>query len=255
MIDQTHIYSYSQLSSFSECPFGFYLERIEKVPTVSNGFAEKGTLIHEILDEWAKGLLTKANMAEAYQQRYADAVVTAFPRMLTSKGYTEKAYQQGLKYLEEFDEFEGFEVLSAEEKFTTTLPMPDETERGFVGIVDLVLKDKKTNELIICDHKSKSLASFRKSEESMYRQQLMYSLFIFEKYHQWPDRLMFNLFNENVKREKPFSKEQYDQTMLWAMDCIRHIEDNTILDWMQTKEHDFFCDNLCSVRQECFQTK
>ena len=39
LISDGHVYSYSQLSSFDECPYGFYLQRIEKLEPQSNGFA------------------------------------------------------------------------------------------------------------------------------------------------------------------------------------------------------------------------
>jgi len=54
LLKTNHKYSYSQLSSFSECPFAYYLKHIEGVNEQSNGFAEQGSLIHDILDKWAK---------------------------------------------------------------------------------------------------------------------------------------------------------------------------------------------------------
>ena len=63
LMPEKHVYSYSQLSSFDECPYSFYLQRIEGVPeTVSNGFAERGSLVHDLLDQWAKKILTKEDM-------------------------------------------------------------------------------------------------------------------------------------------------------------------------------------------------
>ena len=152
-----HVYSYSQLSSFNECKFGFYLQRIEKVPTVSNGFSEQGTLIHDILEKWAKGELARDELETEYIRRYPEEVVTAFPRMLAARGYTEKTYDQGLMYFRFFDEFKGYKVVSAEEKFIIDLPIKDGSTRPFVGIVDLVLRDESTGGLVVCDHKSKSL--------------------------------------------------------------------------------------------------
>ena len=254
LMKDNHVYSYSQLSSVSECPYMFYLERIEqpKVETVSNGFAERGTLIHDLIDQWAKGELTKQQLPMEYDRRYADEVVTQFPAVLLSKGYAKKAYQMGIDYFINFDEFAGYTILGTEEKFQIDLPLSDGTTRPFVGIIDMVLKDDLTDELIICDHKSKSKASFRKAEDEMYRQQLLYTPYVKNKYGQYPDRLMFNLFNElGMKPERPFDMTQYQNALQWATEMVNRIENYSMLEWLETKNQDFFCENICSVRHVC----
>ena len=254
LLRDNHIYSYSQLSSFDECPYMFYLERIEKAEQLSNGFAERGTLIHDIIEQWAKGKLTKEGMLEEYERRYADEVVTQFPKVLSARGYTEKAYQMGYDYFLHFDEFTGYKILSAEEEFKIDLPLTDGTTRPFVGVIDMVLQDEFTDELIICDHKSKSKSSFKKAERTMYLQQLIYATYIKQKYGKWPDRLMFNLFNEGgIKPERPFTQEAYQAAMEWATEKILQIETFDTLDWLAAKpEQDFFCVNICSVRKSCY---
>lgn len=252
LLNDKHIYSYSQLSSFDECPYGFYLQRIEKVPELaSNGFAERGTLVHDLLDQWAKGILKKDDMVAEYERRYGDEVVTAFPSMM--KGYAQKAYQQGIDFLENFDEFKGYKVVSAEEKFTIDLPLTDGTTRPFTGIVDLILREEWTDRLVICDHKSKSLQAFKKSEKEMYRQQLLYTQYVNEKYGEWPAELMFHLFNaDGEKQKKPFELSEFRESLQWATDCIKKIEDNTVLDWLSCKgDADFYCNELCGVRRYC----
>lgn len=247
LLKDNHKYSYSQLSSVSECPYGFYLQRIEHAEQKSNGFAEQGTLIHDLLDQWAKGLITKERLPEEYARRYPEEVVTKFPRMLTAKGYAEKAYNMGLKYFEDFDEFAGYTIIAAEEKFETEIE-----GRPFVGVVDMIIKDDVTDELIVLDHKSKSLSAFKKNEDEMYKQQLIYSKYVYEKYGQWPDRLMFNLFKEGgLKMERPFRKEEYDNAITWAVNQIEKIENYEFLDWLECKNADFFCNEICSVRQHC----
>lgn len=252
LLKDGHVFSYSQLSSFSECPYNFYLSRIDKVEQLSNGFAEQGTLIHDLLDLWAKGELTKRQLPEEYARRYPDEVVTKFPRMLTAKGYAEKAFNLGLEYFETFDEFAGYTVLNAEEKFRTEI-----AGRPFVGVIDMILKDDVTDELIVLDHKSKSWSAFRKNEDEMYRQQLIYSKYVYEKYGQWPDRMMFNLFKEHGdKAERPFTMEAYEKTMLWAEEQIEKMENFELLDWLETKpEGDFFCHEICSCRRDCHNGK
>lgn len=245
-----HVYSYTQLSTFDECPFAFYMSKIEKsVEPVGNGFAEQGSLVHDLIDKWAKGELSKDELAGEYECRYPLEVVTPFPAILASKGYDESTFLKGLDYFLTFDEFRAYEIIDTETQYITDL-----NGRKFTGIIDMLVKDKKTGDLIIIDHKSKSLSSFRKAEKSMYRQLYMYSKFVYEKYGKWPDKLMFNLFKENgTKKSIFFKQEEYDETMRWATDIIEKIESYDTLDWLQSKEtKDFYCLNLCDMRKGCY---
>lgn len=254
LLGDDHVYSYSQLSSFDECKYGFYLQRIEGLEEQSsNAFAERGTLIHDLLDKWAKKILTKDEMAEEYKRRYPEEVITAWPRMLASKGYAAKAYENGLQFIENFDEFEGYEVLSAEEKFKLDLPLTNGDTRPFVGIIDLMLREKKSGDLVICDHKSKSMKSFKSSEDEMYRQQLLYATYVKQHYGSYPDVLLFHLFNENgVKPQRLFSLEEYNNALEWATKQILGIEKCTVIDWLECKEKpDYYCAELCSARKNC----
>ena len=253
-IDKKHVYSYSQLEQFDQCPYSFYLQRIEegnKEMLLENSFAQQGTLIHNIIDRWAKGQITKEQMPDEYVSRYPDEVDNNWPPMLASKGYASKTYDQGLDYLINFDEFKGFEVLDSEVSFNVKF-----ADRNFVGIIDMILKDKQSGELIVLDHKSKSFSSFKKEENNMYRQQLLYSKCIKKRYRKWPDRLMFNLFKENMKVERPFNELQYKHTEDWARDIVAKIETFDMFDWYETKKgaesgKDFFCNYICQCRGLC----
>lgn len=253
MLNPNHIYSFSQLQSFAECPYSFYLQKIERNPDmVQNAFASQGTLIHDLLDKWAKKELTKEQLPAEYERRYPLEVVEQWPRMLAAKGYAEKAFQIGLEYFKNFDEFEGYTIIATEERFRIDL-----CGRQFVGVVDAILEDNNTGELIVLDHKSKSLAAFKKAEDEMYRQQYLYSKFVYEKYGKYPDRLMFNLFKENgEKKERPFMESEYIATLVWAETQMQKMEEYEFVDWLGTKEvepgkPDFFCTELCSCRKIC----
>ena len=254
LLGDNHVYSYSQLSSFDECKYGFYLQRIGGIEEqASNAFAERGTLIHDLLDQWAKKILTKEDMIAEYERRYSEEVVTAWPRMLASKGYAKKAYENGIQFLETFDEFEGYEVISAEEKFKLELPLSNGESRPFIGIIDMMLRENKSGDIIICDHKSKSMSSFRKDEDKMYRQQLLYATYVKEHYGAFPAAMMFHLFNENgVKPQRLFSEQDYKDALMWAEKQIIGIEESSVLDWLECKENpDFYCTELCGARKNC----
>lgn len=248
LIEENHRYSYSQLQTVSECPYSFYLQKIEHAEgLVQNAFASQGTLIHDILDKWGKGELTIEQMPEEYTARYYKEVTQPWPKMLASKGYAEKAYALGLEYFRNFDGFDGYEIVDTEQQFETEIE-----GRPFIGIIDMILRDKSTGELIVNDHKSKSLAAFKKAEHEMYRQQYLYSKAVYEKYGAYPDKLMFNLFKENgLKQIKPFFKEEYDEALDWAVKQIKKIEQYEMIDWLETKQPDFFCTELCSCKVLC----
>ena len=251
-----HVYSYSQLQSFHECKYWFYLKRIEGLEEEqSNAFAERGSLIHNLLDEWAKGLLSKSDMIEEYDRRYGEEVQTAWPRMM--KGYAQKAYQQGYEFLRDFDEFKGYEILMAEERYNSEILLPDGSSRPFVGIVDLIVKEESTGDLIIFDHKSKGKSSFKKAEDEMYMQLYIYSQFVKEKFGDYPKKLGFHLFNQQgLKVTRPFELSEYERVMKWAGKTIQEIENCTILDWLECKEipegkTDMYCTQLCGARNIC----
>ena len=251
-LKSSHVFSYSQLSSFDECPYSYYLQRIEKVPEIlSNPYSERGTLIHDLLDQWAKGKITKEQMPDEYDRRYGDEVVSAYPPFMATQAM--KKYKEGREFLETFDEFKGYKVVSAEEAFTIDMPLSDGTTRPFTGIVDLILRKEWTNELIICDHKSKTADGFKKAEKEMWKQQYLYSQYVFEKYGEWPNTLMFHLFgDQGSKHEKPFDLKEYREAIQWATDRITAMERYTIFDWMQCKDSsDFYCQNLCGPRSSC----
>lgn len=254
LLKEDHVYSFSQLETFNTCPYSFYLSKIEHEEQVNNIFAEQGSLIHDLIDRWAKGeYKTREELAEQYCLRYAIEVITPAPRRLAAQGYEEKTFKLGLDYFKNFDFFEGYKIIGTETKFRT-----DIAGRPFVGVVDMICEDLKTGEMIILDHKSKSLSSFKSSADEMYKQQYLYSKYFYEQYGRYPDRLVFNLFKEGgLKQERPFVKEKYDEVISWAADIIEKIESYTALSFLtECKEQpekggDFFCTNLCSVRQHC----
>ena len=238
-------YSYSTLTLFETCPYAFYLEKVEGVDVLDNAFAQHGTLCHELIEEWANGNLKAGDLAGEYEARYPVMVTASFPKFLAKGNYKQAAFEKGLAYFENFNKFEGYEIIAAEQPFETDL-----NGRRFVGVIDLILRSE-AGDTIICDHKSKSLNSFKKSEKTMYRQQYLYSKPYYEKYGEFPKYLMFNLFQDDVKVMKPFDKAAYNDTLDWANRTIDKIENCGILEFLETKKKDLFCTSICSVRNAC----
>ena len=135
----------------------FKLQYIDKVPQEQNSFAEYGTHCHSLLERWAKGELMSFELADTYEAEYDEAVKHYFPPF--PKGMAGQYYDEGLKYFQSFDGFgDDMEILSVEDKFELDI-------RGnrFVGIADLVLRDKNMGGITVIDHKSKSMNSMKKA--------------------------------------------------------------------------------------------
>ena len=238
-------YSYSSLTLFNTCPYAFYLEKIEGVDVVDNAFAQHGSLCHELIEEWANGQLKVDELPNEFKERYPITVTASFPPYLAGGNYKQQVYDKGLGYFNAFDQFEGYHVIAAEKYFETNID-----DHKFTGVIDLILQSDN-GDSIICDHKSKSLSSFKKNKQSMYRQQYLYSKPYYEMYGEFPKYLMFNLFNENVQVMQPFKQEEYEEALEWARSTIGKIESCGILDFLETKKEDMFCREICSVRNSC----
>lgn len=149
--------SFSQLTTAEACPYEYYLSKIAGVEPIENAFAEAGVFAHELLASWAQGELPLKELPIQWVQRFDKVVTAEFPHYLAKKGYRQKLFDAILTYLAEFDGFPGFEIIGVEKEFNSMI-----AGEQFVGIIDLLLRDKKTDEIVIVDFKSCSLASFKK---------------------------------------------------------------------------------------------
>lgn len=246
--DKDFVYSYTQLTTYEECHYAYYLKYIEDndVEPVGNGFADYGSLCHELIDEWAKGLITAEDLPDEYKARFPQEVCHPFPRMM--RNISEKLYDSGLNYFEKFDSFDGYEIIATEKTYYTEI-----AGKKFKGVIDMLVRDKLTGCLILLDHKSKSLATFKKEEGTIYNQLLLYCKFVYEEYGEWPAMLAFNLFREGgVIKEKPFDMAEYERVLHWAEKIISSIEEGDPFSMIEMKdEPSFYCNNLCDMRKTC----
>ncbi len=219
----------------------FKLQYIDKVPLEQNAYAEYGTHCHSVLERWAKGELMSFELADVYTAEYDQAVkhyFSPFPR-----GLAGKYYDEGLAYFDGFDGFGDQEILSVEDKFEIDI-------RGnrFVGIADLILRDRNTGAISVIDHKSKSMNSLKKALFENTRQLYTYAAYVKERFGVFPDLLRFNMFRYGVFIDEPFSMERYNETMDWIERTIEGIRAEK--DW-QVSSSGYFCKFICSVRDHC----
>lgn len=211
------------------------------MPQEQNAYAEYGTHCHDLLERWAKGELMAFELADAYTAEYDHAVQHSFPPF--PRGLGGKYYDEGLAYFNTFDGFGDQEILSVEDKFEIDI-------RGnrFVGIADLILRDRTTGEITVIDHKSKSMKSLMKSLFENTRQLYTYAAYVKERFGVYPKMLRFNMFRYGVFIDEPFSIDRFQETMDWIERTIASIRAEK--DWLVSSSG-YFCKFICSVREQC----
>lgn len=236
------VWSYSKLTTYEHCPLAFKLQYLDRCPQTNNAYAEYGTLCHELLEKWATGELAAFELGDQYRQGFDKTITHSFPPF--PKGLGAKYFDAGIRY---FDTFAGFgehlEILASEKRFTTTVG-----GRPFVGIVDLLLSDPETGDIILMDHKSASLSSMKKKVAKQLRQLYLYAGFVRERHGTFPTRLILNLFREMEWINTAFDPTAFEEASAWAIDMIQMVEVEQ--DWLPCKL-DYFCRFICSVAYHC----
>ena len=169
----------------------------------------------------------------------AEVVKEYFPPF--PRGLAGKYYEEGLQYFSTFDGFGDCEILSVEDKFELNI-------RGnrFVGIADLVLRDKNSGAISVIDHKSKSMPSLKKKLFENTRQLYPYAFSVKERFGVYPDLLRFNMFRYNTFIDEPFSMERYEETLDWIERTIQAIKAER--EW-RVSSSGYFCRFICSGRR------
>lgn len=246
-IPPNHRFSFSQISLYDSCPMAFKLKYIDKLPDEGNFFSDYGTFGHKLLEEWAKGETPDILLADEYADRYDEAVVHPCPPF--PKGMGAKYYEAGLDYFANFSGFgDQYEVLDVEQRFEFPFEVRG-NPYSFVGVVDLVLRDKDTGEIVIIDHKSKSARQMKKDLNEYRRQLYTYARFVHDKYGVWPVKIGFNLFKEGGQMVwETFSQDGYDETMKWIHGSVEKILDEK--EW-KVSASSYFCRQICGVFDYC----
>lgn len=241
--DKNWKWSYSQLTTFEQCPRQFYIRYIQRVKGSGNAFSEYGKLCHTILEKWATGVVLASDTVDQYVDMFDKVVKHPFPA--SPVDLKESYFAKGYKYFESFEGFEGYEVVDTEVKFVFNIG-----GYNFTGIIDLILRDKETGKYIILDHKSTGIKNIRPKKKLAVaiRQLYIYSKYVYEKYGEFPEKLVYNVFNDNIILESLFDENEYKATTDWAEGVIAEILANE--NW-EPKEQDYFCWNICDFLEEC----
>lgn len=239
------------MESFYNCRLGWYKKYIECEQGCGNAFAEYGTLVHGLMEEYFNGELSIFDLAIEYENRFDGIVIDQFPPN-KYVDMRQSYYHKGQEFLENFDGLlpSGCEILGVEKKINFEI-----SNKPFVGFIDLLFKNPE-GKLVFCDHKSASLKWKKNGEISktsaekmlMYkRQQYLYCKSLIDVGMQ-PDYLAWNFFNDQKFIMIKFDQMEYEEALQWAENTIRMIEAEEVF---EPKIDYYYCHNLCDVRENC----
>jgi len=183
-------FSYSKLSTFKTCPHMYKLNYIDGINGWNNGFANVGSLVHNILERYYRNELASFELSSAFMDEFDDAVPHGVKLRFENgfyKDLSESYKEQCIDYLNSFAGFDGYEAIAIEENFNILIEL-NGVKIILNGFIDAILKDNCGN-IIIVDHKSKS-AFKNKDEVAEYARQLYtYSIYVNMKYEVYPTEL------------------------------------------------------------------
>ena len=242
-------WSFSRLHAYEQCPYLFYLKYIEKRDGESNYYAENGSCMHEVFEALLSDEITVDECPEFYNQRY-DLICET-----TKQSTMDSTYEKCIDYLCEIENIDKdrYEVLGVELKLEFKI-----CKYNFVGFVDLLLKDKKNNEILLIDHKQANhflkkdgtplknqLENFLSYKKQMY----IYCKGIEDKWGLKVDKIIWHHFKDDGKTTViPFNKEDYDKSIQWVVDTISCIKKDKIF---ECKKSFLMCSTLCDYRNDC----
>ena len=235
-------YSFSKLSAFHTCKYGYKLTYIDKLKGEDNAFALYGSLVHSLMERYAKHEIDLWDLPNIYEKEFENAVSMKFPSCTYCKNMKQLYFEQGLSFLQSFEGYDNYKILEVESEFS--IPVDDWI---FTGIIDLLYEDENGN-LVLLDYKSKSGFKNRLEKQKYARQLFLYCNYIYEKYHKFPDKMIFWTFRKKIQIEIPFTHDGFLEANCWAKYTVKQIRNCT--DFYPSCD-EFYSKELCNHRSYC----
>lgn len=243
--------SYSNLSSYEQCPYQWYLNYLECRDGESNFYADNGSIVHEILEQIANGVISIDDAAMEYLNRSDEL---SYFRI--NQDTKDKVIGSCIDFFTEYDFnlFNDYEIVGTE--------MEVFFEIGgykFRGFIDLLLKDNNGNYLIF-DYKSSAYPlrkdgqikkASEKTVEGYVKQAYLYALGIKSRFSVYPSSLNWLFFKDQKIMTVEFSEETLKSVEGWALSLLEKIENDE--EFLPTNNADnyFMCHQLCNFRNSC----
>lgn len=248
------LWSYSRTACFDHCKYEYYLNYILKdfdlYPKEWNYYAEIGAFIHEILAKIFNGELELDDSAQYFVDNYDDNNCYKVRQSTMDKQFCAIA-----EYFSELntDWLKNYNIMGVELKTEFKLDDYD-----FIGFIDLLLRDKRDNKIVIIDHKSfdypfKKDGSVKKNAihnfEIYKKQMYLYAHAVKQIYDEFPKEMTWNCFKDSGKFATiPFVISEYEEIMDWFRNILQEIGREN--EYEPTEEF-FYCNNLCDFRASC----
>ena len=242
-----HVWSFSAITSFVQCPRSFQYKYIDGREQVGNGFADFGTLFHSVLEAYAAKEIRADELLDAFEALYPGAVTNPYPSYPAKM--KERQYERGKAFFASFQGYDpAYKVIAVEHRMTGEV-----NGRKFTGITDLALEDKD-GAVTIIDIKTKSLASMRKEKELYKKQLLLYAkLWSLEQ----PDGALPRSCGFLLPESDGFdlfevTAHEVEAACDWAENIILDIYATMLLgDEFPLSPSNYFCENICGFRNVC----
>lgn len=237
------VWSYSRLSSYYNCKWAWHRTYIKGIKGEQNFYAQSGSLMHQVLEDYADKKVDLWDLPDHYEKIYCDFVnLPAPPNKYHDMSV--KRFTEATEYLNNFEGFEEVgEVISVEKEIKIKIA----DKYDMIGFIDLLLV--KDDEYIVLDHKSRGKISKKEIAEYM-KQLYVYSKAVFDEFGKYPSKLILNQFNIRTLTTEIFNIEKYNEAIKWCEDTIE-----LIINEKKWKEYNnteqFFCDTLCNHRSIC----
>lgn len=220
--------SYSQYSIWSQCPLQYKLNYVDKIGEYSSNIhLIYGTSIHEVVQTFL-GVMYNVSKKEALlidlEKLLLERMVANFNiekkkmkgRLPCTQLELEEFYGDGRKVLQffknrlrKFYSKSGFELVGIEIKLS------EEVKPGvfFIGYLDIVMRDKISDTIIIIDIKTstKGWSKWQKNDKIKTSQMLIYKKFYSEK---------FGIPMDKIKVEYHIFKRKIDETFQYPIPRI-----------------------------------
>ena len=247
-------FSYSSLSSFETCAYGWKLNYIDAVSgKMNNFFSDYGKLTHLVFEKYFLNELDSFELGDFYKKNY-DLYIKESP--------PPNRFDMAGKYREQgqiFFDFmpfskDDYDVLSVESSIKLAI---DGAE--FVAKPDLVVKEKSTGKTVLIDYKTSTpfitskitgkVTQDKKKFEGYIRQLYIYAYALRVQENTKIDEM--RLWFPRADREVviAWNEEDESKAIAWLNETIEKIKNENDFKFDNTSE--YFCRNLCGVRANC----
>jgi hypothetical protein len=242
-------FSYSSLSGFETCKGSFKLTYIDAEDRINNAFSSYGNLVHKTLELYFKGVLDIEDMESYYDDNFEISIPEEFPSY--PPGMRENYYNRGLSFFGNFKfDKDLYDIIFIEDYVNAIY-------QGINIVVkpDLILREKSTGDYFLIDYKTAKLKTSKKEQEKQldgYKKQfLMYVYFLFSEKNIEVKQMKIWFIRDEIEKVIPVDSYEALKTMQWAEETVNAIKAEEEWEFSNTKENEYFCRNICGLRNVC----